>query len=148
MLRFIRTHGYHPDFVRLTDLLDEELHGRYGDLQCKYDGFNRIYDIDTVVIAYRDEQAVGCGCFKDHDTETVEIKRMFVLPEHRNQGISRQILTKLEEWAKELGKGKFILETGPDQPEAVALYTKCGYWRIENFGQYAGDDHSICMYKG
>lgn len=147
MLRLIRTNGHHPDFIGLTDLLDAELHARYGDLQCRYDVYNKIYDVETVILAYVNKEAVGCGCFKEYSSDTVEIKRMFVLPEHRKQGISKRILAGLEAWANELGRSRFILETGSDQPEAVALYLKSGYWMIENFGQYEADEHCICMYK-
>ncbi len=148
MIKLIRTTGNNPDYVELTRQLDKELHGIYGELQCKYDVFNMIYDIDTVLIAYDDNKAIGCGCFKRFDDKTAEIKRMFVQLEFRNRKIAGLILQELESWSIEKGYSKFILETGSNQPQAVALYKRGGYRIIENFGQYEGDSNSICMFKG
>ena len=58
------------------------------------------------------------------------------------------ILQKLEQWAKE---EKFVLaklETGINQPEAIAAYEKSGYVRIPNFEPYVNVKESICMMKG
>jgi len=148
MIKLIRTTGNNPDYVELTRQLDEELHGIYGELQCKYDVFNMIYDIDTVLIAYDDDNAIGCGCFKRYDDKTVELKRMFVKLEFRNRKIAGLMLQELESWSIEKGYREFILETGSNQPQAVALYKRSGYRIIENFGQYEGDSNSICMFKG
>lgn len=57
------------------------------------------------------------------------------------------ILKELEIWTKELGYEKTILETGKRQTEAVALYEKCGYKVIPNYGQYSGVENSICFEK-
>jgi putative acetyltransferase len=65
MINLIRTTGDNSDHVELTRMLDEELHGIYGELQCKYDVFNMIYDIDTVMIAYDHNNAIGCGCLSN-----------------------------------------------------------------------------------
>src|SRR5258708_38341574 len=117
-----RTNSSNPDFRNLITLLDEELHSKYGDLQSEYDRYNHIIDINTVAIAYHDQIAVGCGCFKQIDDTSVEIKRMFVKPDERGHGIASSILTGLELWAKETGFSYSILETGNKQHEAIALY--------------------------
>jgi putative acetyltransferase len=142
-----RTNSSNPDFRNLTILLDKELHNQYGDLQSEYDRYNHIIDINTVVIAYRDKSAVGCGCFKQIDDTSAELKRMFVKPDERGQGIASSILTELELWAKEIGFSYSILETGDKQHEAIALYQKIGYVIIPNYGQYSGMESSICMRK-
>lgn len=72
---------------------------------------------------------------------------MYVQPEHRGAGIAKRILAELEAWAFELGFFKAILETGKGQPEALGLYEKCGYNRIENYDQYAGMKNSVCFNK-
>ena len=72
---------------------------------------------------------------------------MFVKQEHRGKGIAGMVLTELEKQARELGFYHTILQTGTSQPEAVALYEKKGYQHIENYGQYAGTEGSICMKK-
>ena len=77
----------------------------------------------------------------------MEIKRMYVSADARNAGIATKILLELEAWAKEMSFRKCVLETGRRQPEAIALYEKNGYKRIDNYGQYAGVDNSLCFEK-
>lgn len=72
---------------------------------------------------------------------------MFTLPIGRGKGIASLILAELETWAVELGYSTCILETGFNQPEAIALYQKNGYNRIDNYGQYAGVETSLCFEK-
>jgi putative acetyltransferase len=120
---------------------------RYGALQDYYSRFNSIQNLPTVVIAYSNGQPVGCGCFKQFDEGTVEVKRMYVSPEQRGKGIGAAILAELEKWAAELKISKIVLETGNNQPEAIHLYEKLGYTVIPNYGQYSGMETSICMKK-
>ncbi|MFV8325254.1 GNAT family N-acetyltransferase [Flavobacterium sp. ZS1P14] len=81
------------------------------------------------------------------DTETAEIKRMFVHSNFRGKGIALHILNQLELWATELNYSKCILETGKRQPEAIKLYQKSGYSVIPNFGQYENVISRICFSK-
>ncbi|SIT88092.1 GNAT family N-acetyltransferase [Pontibacter indicus] len=77
----------------------------------------------------------------------MEVKRMYVLPEGRNQGIASKVLAELEAWAQELAYARCILETGLKQPEAIGLYQKSGYQQIPNYAQYAGVENSVCFEK-
>ena len=142
-----RTTSSNPDFKNLTILLDKELHNQYGDLQSEYDRYNHIIDINTVVIAYRDKSAVGCGCFKQIDDTSAELKRMFVKPDERKHGIGSSILSELEIWAKERGFLYAVLETANKQHESIALYKKAGFSIIPNYGEYIGKEISVCMKK-
>jgi len=72
---------------------------------------------------------------------------MFVTPDYRGRKISKQVLGELEAWAKELGYSKAVLETGSGQPEAIGLYARCEYERIENYGQYKDFPNSLCFEK-
>ncbi|MFD2934483.1 GNAT family N-acetyltransferase [Spirosoma flavum] len=147
MIKTQRTTSEKPDFINLVTRLDTYLWEVYPETQAQYDTFNVIEKNDTVVIAYKDDVAVGCGCFKEFDQETVEIKRMFVSPESRGLGVSHLIMAELEKWAAELGFSYLILETLHKQAAAISLYQKRGYQRIENYGPYAGLPNSICMRK-
>lgn len=75
----------------------------------------------------------------------VELKRVYVNKEYRGNGYSTYIVKKLIDRAKEKGCGTMILETGVKQLEALSLYKKLGFGIIENYGQYMGDNNSICM---
>ncbi len=147
MTSIVRTDSTNPDFRQLVVLLDQDLRRRDGEDHDFYAAFNKIDSIAHVVVAYRNGVAVGCGAFKKYSERTVEIKRMFVLPEFRGQGIAGVVLSELETWAGQLGFSECILETGKKQPEAIRLYQKSGYSVIPNFGQYQGVDNSVCMKK-
>ncbi|MGN6249388.1 MAG: GNAT family N-acetyltransferase [Ginsengibacter sp.] len=147
MTEFKRTDSSNEDFRFLVSLLDEELAKRDGDEHEFYHQFNKIENLNQVIIAYADEKPVGCGAFKNYKPQVVEIKRMFVLPGHRGKGIAGQILQQLEFWAAELKYSTCILETGKKQPEAIALYRKSGYKIIPNYGQYENVENSVCMEK-
>jgi GNAT superfamily N-acetyltransferase len=147
MLNLIRTNSLNADFRKLVTLLDKELWSRYEEEQATYDQYNKLHNINTVVLAYYNEQPIGCGCLKQFDDDTMEVKRMFVLPEHRGQGIAHAILRELEAWACEQSYCVVILETGVRQPEAIQLYKKSGYRVIDNYGQYVGMKSSVCMSK-
>jgi putative acetyltransferase len=147
MIVMKRTDSGDQDFRDLVTLLDADLAMRDGDKHPFYAQFNKIENIKHAVVAYDDVLPVGCGAIKDFEPGTMEVKRMYVLPEYRNKGVGARMLFELEQWAKELSCSKCILETGKKQPEAIALYTKRGYSVVPNYGQYAGVDDSVCFAK-
>ena len=59
-----------------------------------------------------------------------EVKRMWTAAGHRRKGYASQVLTGLEDATRAAGYSTLLLETGPLQPEAIALYTGRGYHRI------------------
>jgi GNAT superfamily N-acetyltransferase len=65
-----------------------------------------------------------------------EIKRMYVAPRARRSGLARQVLAHLETTARDAGAVVMVLETGIEQPEAIALYLSSGYSPVEGFGHY------------
>jgi putative acetyltransferase len=146
-ISIIRTQSSNYDFRDLVSQLDKDLYIRYQSIQEVYDEHNKIESIDTVIIAYANGQPIGCGCFREFDSNTVEIKRMFVKSDYRGLGISKLILIDLENWAKDLGFSKAILETGIKQPEAIGLYEKTGYLLVANYGQYKNIRTSVCFEK-
>jgi putative acetyltransferase len=62
-----------------------------------------------------------------------EIKRLWVRPDLRRGGIAVSLMDEIEIRARTLGYLRLYLETGPRQPEAVALYASIGWDRIENY---------------
>ncbi len=99
------------------------------------------------VIILEDGEPVACGAIRRHDTETAEIKRMWVRPEARGRGLARLVLRELESTAVERGYRALVLETGLRQPEALALYESHGYTTIANFGFYQESPLSVCYRK-
>ncbi len=147
MVRLLRTDAENRDFAALVKDLDIYLAEKDGEEHSFYNQFNQIDRIKYAVVAYEDETALGCGAIKAYDAKTMEIKRMYVSPEARNNGIATSLLSALENWATELGSEKCILETGRRQPEAVSFYKRNGYKLIPNYGQYAGMQNSVCFEK-
>ena len=147
MIRLVKIDSSHIDFKSLVQLLDQDLAIRDRADHGFYAQFNKIDNIQHCIIAYENEQPVGCGAIKAFGPVAMEVKRMYVLPSHRGKSIAQQILSALETWAKEMGMQKTVLETGQKQPEAIALYFKSGYQRIPNYGQYIGIENSWCFEK-
>ncbi|CAM4390697.1 GNAT family N-acetyltransferase [Zobellia roscoffensis] len=147
MIRIERTTYQNEHFPALVAKLDNYLSETDGDEHDFYHQYNGIESLNHVVIAYSDEVAVGCGAIKEFDSDTVEVKRMYVSPETRGQGIASLLLKELEKWTSELNFKNCILETGKRQPEAIALYTKNKYKVIPNYGQYKGMENSVCFKK-
>lgn len=142
-----KTTSENPDFISLISALDKSLWERYPELKADYWGNNILELNPNVVIVYSDNKAVACGCFKKYDKDTIEIKRMFVLPEFRGMGLAQTILRELECWAKDLGYSVSVLETLYKQKEAIALYQKAGFQIVDNYEPYVGLKNSICMRK-
>ncbi|MEO7982743.1 MAG: GNAT family N-acetyltransferase [Bacteroidota bacterium] len=142
-----RTNSTDEGFQRLIGALDHELWNELQEDQAKYDQYNKVPDLNTVLVLYVNEIPTASGCIKKYDESTVEVKRMFVEKEHRGKGLSLMILDELEKWALELGFQYAILETSIHFIPARGLYTNAGYKVIPNYDQYAGLEDSVCMKK-
>ena len=147
MIEIKRTSSSEIDFQHLVSELDGELSTRNGETNEFFAQYNKIDQIKHVIIATIDDKPVGCGAMKAYDSDTMEIKRMFVPIEMRGKGIAVHILKNLEKWAKEMNYSKCILETGNKMPEAIRLYEKSNYKVVPNYGQYNGIEDSICFKK-
>ena len=142
-----RTSTDNPDFIYLVSLLDYELWVELNEDQSTYDQYNKVPDIKTAIIIYVDEKPVACGCYKEYDAKTVEIKRMYVDKAYRGKGISKMVLQELEKWAIEKDFHYAILETSIHFNVAKNLYKQAGYIVIPNYDQYEGLEESVCMKK-
>jgi putative acetyltransferase len=147
MITTIRTDSSHPDFIQLVRHLDAFLAEIDGDEHAFYAQLNKVDNIRHVIVAYDDEQPMGCGAMKEYDKTSMEVKRMYTTPGSRGKGIASKVLSELEQWAAELGYKKCVLETGKRQPEAIGLYQKSGYRITPNYGKYAEVENSVCFEK-
>lgn len=127
----LRRYGVPDDVDATDDLLAEHL--------TPPDGVFLVGCLDGV--------AVACGGVRRHDAATGEVKRMYVVPEHRGNGHSRTVLRALEDRARALGYTRLILETGLRQPEAMALYEAEGYRSIAPYGAHRDSPASRCYEK-
>lgn len=145
-MNLLRTNSLNQDFKKLTMLFDEYLVDIDGDEKDFFAQYNHIF-LDNVIICYDNDVPMGCGAFKKHADNKVEIKRMFVHPEHRGKEVASRVLIGLEAWAKELDFVESILETSYKLENAIGLYKKFGYEITAQYGQYVGVESSVCMKK-
>lgn len=136
------------DLAVLIRKLDEDLLNRYPADEIFGLDFNdpKIKEV-SFVVAYLDENPVGCGAIRPLDQESIELKRFFVDEAFRQQGIAKQILVELEIMAKKRGFSSIRLEAGAAQPEAISFYKKHGYIEIDRYGEYEDSEFSLCYEK-
>ncbi|MFJ9410583.1 GNAT family N-acetyltransferase [Streptomyces sp. NPDC101393] len=145
----------HPDAIKLNELVQQEYVRRYGDPD------KTVLDPEmfappngTYLLAYEDAMPLATGGWRRNENLAegyavgdAEIKRMFVVTEARGRGLARRILAALEADARAAGRTRMVLETGTQQPEALALYASSGYAPAEKFGFYRAYEDSRCMAK-
>ncbi|MFB9291634.1 GNAT family N-acetyltransferase [Pseudoduganella plicata] len=115
-----------------------------------------VYALDIASLCYpnvlfavaRDPAGYPVGCAAIVVTQEYgEVKRMYVRPQARGQGVARRLMEMLEAKAILKGCRVFMLETGPTLPEALNLYERMGYQRCGPFGDYPDDPFSVFMQK-
>ena len=143
----LKTSSDNPHFHLLVAQLNAHFSVLNGERDDFYAQFNNLDALKHVVLAYQDGKPIGCGAIKAFSDTAMEVKRMFVVPELRGQGIASSILNHLENWAVALGYSETVLETLKSGVTVVSMYAKNGYQVIPNYGQYKGVESSICMKK-
>lgn len=148
-MTILRTTSQHPDFIRLAELLDQHYWDKYGEVQAQFDQYNEamVSNVDTALLLYQRDKAVGSACIIEFEDHVAEVKRVFVLSECRGQGLAVLLMEELEKWAKELGYQQMILETGANEKAAIRLYEKLGYRQISNYSFYKEVEVSVCFGK-
>lgn len=152
-LRIERVGFAHPDALRLIEEVQEEYVARYGGRDATpLDPLMFEPPLGSFFVGYAGEEPVASGAWRRRDdveafgsTNAAEIKRMYVVPSARGRGFARAVLAHLERTAREAGADVMILESGSEQPEAIALYASSGYTRIENFGHYWWSPKNRCF---
>lgn len=134
--------------------LTAELAARYQDDGAGDFKVEDLADPRSVFLVARvDGVLAGCGALRPcehapaNERDIGEVKRMFVDPTFRGQGVGVAILDALEKRARDVGFKRVWLETGTMQPEALGLYRRAGYREIEKYGFYRKDPRSVCFEK-
>jgi putative acetyltransferase len=146
----IRREPYGGPIARpLTDALAAELEARYDESGPGPEPPPSDFEdpLGAFLVAYVDGVPAGCGGVCPYEGTTGEIRRMYVVPEYRRRGLSRAILELLETEARRLGYTTLRLETGPQQPESIALYVSAGYEPIPRYGPWTTFRRSKCYEK-
>jgi putative acetyltransferase len=139
------------DAVALADIMAEITFGLYPE-----DADNGIFPTTTeelaqhgmLVLARVDGEAAACGALMAHGQvdgfDALEVKRMLVLPAFRGRGLSRLVLTRLEQIARQRNAQKLVLMCGPRQPEALRLYETQGFVRRSAYGKHS--EHPLSFF--
>ena len=104
----------------------------------------------TFVVARSDGAVAACGGVQRHDDATAEIKRMWVHPDWRGEGLGRRMLTQLETHAAALGYAHVVLDTNDTLTEAISMYERAGYRSIERYNDnpYARHWFAKSLFQG
>lgn len=144
-----------PDARKLMDEVQQEYVRRYGEPDVTpMDAAEFAPPRGLFLVGYEDETPVATGAWRAHDGPAAEfrpgdaeLKRMYVAADARGRGFARAMLAELERTALGAGRLRTVLETGTEQPEAIALYRSSGYRDIPKFGVYKADEKSVCLAK-
>lgn len=125
------------------------------DLEVRYGGRDPFHpDADELtppggafLVGWVDGEPIACGGILHHAAGIAEVKRMYVAADARRSGVARVLLQGLEERARALGYRSIRLETGAEQPEAIALYESSGYHSIPAYGHYRESSRNRCYEK-
>jgi GNAT superfamily N-acetyltransferase len=99
------------------------------------------------LVAESDGVPAGCGAWRALAPGVAEIKRVYVEPVFRRRGLARWIAAALEDGAARAGHGAVVLNTGNEQPEALALYANLGYRPVSGYGVYACAPDAVFLGK-
>src|SRR3954447_11167555 len=89
----------------------------------------------------------GCGAWRALESAVAEIKRVYVAPAFRRLGLAPVVVAELESGASRAGYGEVVLNTGHEQPEALALYDRLGYRPVAGYGVYACEPGAVFLGK-
>lgn len=145
-MQIIQTTTIDERFLSLERMLDDELLRIFPEEMHQCTPHNKFETPIKTILILKNEKAVACGAFKELG-DHVEIKRMFVHPDHRGKGLSKVILFELESWAKDLQYKYAKLETGDKLFKAIRLYKNSGYQDMPKYGPYAHYNSSVCLKK-
>ncbi len=155
MLTIRRRPFLHGDVQQLVSEVQAEYVARYGSPdEGPIDPTMFDAPAGAFFVGYLDEVPLAMGGWRIRADlvrlgggAAAEIKRMYVAPSGRRRGLARVVLAHLEDTARSAGAAVMVLETGIEQPEAIALYETSGYEPVEKFGHYTWSPKSRCYGK-
>lgn len=95
------------------------------DIQIQYGAPN-----GCLLLVNDSELTVGCVGVRRWDGDIAELKRMYLRPSTRGQGMGRRLLDSALEYARQLGYRSIRLDTLPGMEAAIALYREAGFKEI------------------
>jgi enamine deaminase RidA (YjgF/YER057c/UK114 family)/GNAT superfamily N-acetyltransferase len=91
-----------------------------------------------LLLATYEGEAAGCVGLKKLDAKTGEVKRLYVPPQYRGNGIGKILVKAAIEQARELGMKKLIADTDLNMRIAMVIFDEHGF---KQAGQKEGQGH-------
>lgn len=139
-----------PDVVRLVAEVQAVYVTMYGgpdDAVVDVDEFVPPHGVMLVGLHDGDVVAMGGWRRVAAAVPSAEVKRMYVSPRAQRRGLARALLAAVEASAADAGITRIVLNTGPHQHAAIALYRAEGYEPSEPFGYYATHGEALFFAK-
>lgn len=95
-------------------------------------------------LAYWNGEVAGSIALRKIDDENCELKRMYVKPAFRRNGIAKTLVRQLIADAREIGYRYMLLDTLPFLQTAIRMYKNIGFYEIERYNN-SPMDTSIYM---
>ena len=92
-----------------------------------------------LLLASLGESPAGCVALRSIDSDTCEMKRMFVYTQHHGKGVGRMLAEAIIVEARALGYRRMRLDTSIRQDEAKGLYSSVGFRTIEPYYELPED---------
>lgn len=117
-------------FIQYAQSLDIDLGFQGFDHELAIIGIQYNKPSGAVLLAYKDDLAVGCAGIRHFDKGISELKRMFVRPEYRQCKIGRHLMAMAVDAAVALGYESIRLDTLSYMKNALGLYRSLGFYEI------------------
>ncbi len=89
----------------------------------------------VLFLAWVEGDAAGCVGVRPIDSETCEMKRLYVRPEFRVRGVGRVLAGRAVEEGQKMGYERMWLDTVPSMTAAITLYRSMGFSDIPPYRQ-------------
>ena len=87
----------------------------------------------TLLLAFNDDDLVGCVGVRPIDDEIAEMKRLYVRPSGRGLGLGRTLAEAAIRFATVTGYSRMRLDTLPQMDRAQELYRSLGFMPIDAY---------------
>lgn len=90
----------------------------------------------VILVAMAGPDPLGCVALHRLAPDLGEVKRLWVMPQARGQGLARRLMLAIEDAARAMGLSRLNLDTHERLTGAIALYRKTGWTDAPPYSGY------------